>query len=159
MKNITLPRLGALLANTEDTATASGLFAQSAESIAKLRRERGTAVGTDWAFYASFWNPAQARLALEADWKRMAEQAKKPAKDEHDTVGWTQLALAKAMSAVDVERALEWARQLSDKPAGQNPSLNPSLRAGVLAFIGELLLTEPEKRRLLVVGVESGYDS
>lgn len=154
MENVTFPRLGALAVEL-DEAAAAGLFARSAQNLEEQRRDHGDISSTDWSFYASFWNPAQARLGLEADWARLGQKARKPAQDEDSGLGWQQASLAMAMSAVDIDRALEWARQISDKPAPHNPSP----RARALKFIGELVLQEPSERRLLVISPESGFDS
>lgn len=154
MKTLTLPRLGALAAEF-DQERATDLFTQTAQTVEEERRDRSDVYSTDWSFYASFWNPAQARLALEADWARLRQSALQSTQDPHNMVGWNEASLSMAMSAVDLDRALEWARGISDKPI----PYNPSPRARALEFMGELLLQEPTKRRLLVISPESGFDS
>lgn len=155
MKNVTLPRLGALV-SAEDAEMASRFFSQAAQTLDAQRRERGGETNaSDWSFYAAFWNPAQGRLALEADWHRAQEKSRLMTEDKYNFVEWSKASLAMAMSSVDIDRALEWARQTSDKA---NPN-SDSPRTRSLAFIGKLLLTEPAQRRRLVISPESGYDS
>ncbi|HEX9996919.1 MAG TPA: carboxypeptidase-like regulatory domain-containing protein [Abditibacterium sp.] len=154
MEGMTKTRVGALVFEL-DEALAGELFEQSAKDGEESRREHGSGPSVDWGFYASFWNPAQARLTLEADWARLHQKEQKPSEDKYNALGWNQASLAMAMSAVDLDRALEWARQISDKPSPNNPS--PRSRA--LEFMGELLLQEPGKRRLMVISSESGFDN
>lgn len=154
MKTVTLPRLGALAAEL-DGATATRWFEEGAELNEKQRRDHGGNLSSDWSYYAAFWNPAPARLNLEAEWARLERRAEKPEDKEYGFRDYAQASLAMAMSAIDLDRSLEWARQMSGKPSPNNSSP----RARALGFIGELLLQEPQKRRLLVIAGESGFDN
>ena len=154
MKNITMPRMGALVADLDADAAAQ-MFDQTLKSLDSQRRERGDSSYSDWGFYAGFWNPAAARLILEAQWRRTLERGLTPNPDPNVNIDWAKSPLAKAMSSIDVDRAVDLARQVSDEISLGTSSQ----RARVLAFIGESLLAPPAKRRLMVIGSESGFDN
>ena len=154
MKNITAPRLGALTAELDPTLAAS-FFTYTAQALETQRIKHNSASYTDWSFYAAFWNPAQARMTLEAEWQRNLKAKLTPSDKEFRSNDWSQASLAMAMSSVDIDRAIAMARQISHQATPNNES--PRTRA--LSFIGRFLLTPPDQRRLMVVGFESGYDS
>ena len=88
------------------------------------------------AFYAARFEPQQSRAQLEADFKRLS------AVEDKKTASWNMARVAQAMTAVDVGRALEMARSISEE----------NLRFDTQRKIAQYVLAPESVRRTLPFG-------
>jgi hypothetical protein len=103
----------AALAYEKDPALGRRFFADLKSRLARLRPDEviDAAPVPDFAFYYARVDPLESRLLLERAWRRQVERHAKL----DVVIHWDGGQYALAMAAMDVERALEMARQLRDE--------------------------------------------
>jgi hypothetical protein len=153
MQSGTMLRLAAMLAPLDDNAAAA-LFARTLAQATEFERASGSShTRVMAAFYGAERDPATARMDLEAAWAKL--QASPADTSAHNPKAWSAANIASHMAAVDIDRALEMARQI---PA-EYEKTKQSARARALNQIGRIALTPVNQRWRFKWNDESGFDA
>jgi hypothetical protein len=157
MQSITRSRLAALMSELEPKSSRD-MFALARTQMESGKEHDGRRHGvTDYAFYVSTLDPAEARVLLETEWTHAQQAMQVEAKQDQatrDFSPWNLSQIAIAMAAVDVERAVEMARSIPP-PTGES-RVHSGARA-LSEIAAYALLAEPE-RRMFSISSESGFD-
>ena len=111
-----------------------------------------------WAFFSARHDPSAARLALESMWAASFGARGEQTQDNTDTRdSFSRSQIAFAMSAVDLDRALEMARSLSGQGEQHVGWASQSPRAAALSQIALILLVPSELHWRSAFTAEMGF--